>query len=194
MKYAFPILLIAGLWAATIAIFLDPGRANFEQTPHPKYGNTAGESYQMAQGGDGASRHRGIKKASLLLGTLTAAGLTFLIIWSAASGAKTTLSNRKARRLFFGLMLFGLVIYESAFGLIFMTYKTSLGNPADQPFFGPFPTPTSWIFCGVWLAPVFFVVLYVVFFHRWIFPPESVERFTQILENQRHTDSETPSD
>ena len=76
--------------------------------------------------------------------------------------------------------LVGGLLYESVFGMLCYSYQASLAEPRAD-FIGLFPDPLSWLLFGMWTVPGFFIVLYVVFFHRWIWPPDHSKRFADLI-------------
>jgi hypothetical protein len=73
----------------------------------------------------------------------------------------------------------GGLLFEATFSMMCLAYQRSLGASEIQ-FLGPFPAGLSWLIFGMWLVPGFFIVSYVVFFPRWIFPPASAEEFAKL--------------
>jgi len=165
MKLWVPAILLLALWAVVLMILWTPQVPNGHGFQHATFA-------AMDQGGDGANRHGPLFIAGWLLGSLLIAFFVSLLFFGTES---------RAHWLPFFL---GGLIYEGVFGMLCLSYWKSLSDSAAV-FLGPFPASVSWLLFGIWLIPAVFVVLYVAFFRRWIFPIESAREFGRLVE-QRH--------
>jgi len=76
--------------------------------------------------------------------------------------------------------------YGLVFGALMLSYLQYLeGGPLR--IFGGLPAPSAWMMYGVWLFPWVFIIGYVVTFHTSYFPPESQERFRELLRSGDQT-------
>lgn len=187
VKYGIPTFLIAALWVITFAIFLHPEPESVGGVAHPDHGKAQGQSFQMARGGAGAERHGAILVHGWLLGALFASSIVYLLAWGVSGGVDLsgTITGRgRERAKFLGLFLLGFFLFQMVLGALFLSYRASLVDPPSTAFWGPLPTATSLVFVA-WITPVFFVVLYVIFFNRWILSPRSVEKFNELMKMGR---------
>ena len=90
-----------------------------------------------------------------------------------------TVIGALAERFYRRRMLLGGLIFEAVFAMMCLAYHNSLTD-VEVAFIGPFPAGVSWLLFGMWIFPVFFILLYVVFFERWILPLRSVNRFAEL--------------
>jgi hypothetical protein len=172
MKYWIPANLLIALWAGVLAVFLTPEIPNDHGFAHAKFS-------AMDQGGDGSSRHEPLLIYGGLCGSAMIGIFVSLLAWG--SGAS---SHRVARPyLRWAAFFIGWLLYESVFVMMCFAYRQSLAEP-EVTFFGPFPAAVSWFLFGLWPIPAFFIVLYVAFFNRWIFPPEAAKTFEQLVESR----------
>ena len=97
---------------------------------------------------------------------ILASAIVYLLAWGASGGMQgsgTISGRRRERAKFLGLFFFGLLLFQVVLAAIFLSYRESLLDPLDTAFWGPLPTETSLVFVA-WITPVFFVLLYVIFF------------------------------
>lgn len=172
MRNWIPPILLTLLWVVVLAILCTP------ESPHG-HGFTHPQIAEMDRGGAGLERHGSV----LVLGWLFGSVLIALFVGLLAHG---TLPRQRYKVAVFVL---GLLLYEGVFGMLCLTYGASLDNPQTPLFWGPFPAATSWLLFGVWLAPFFFIALYVVFFDRWVMPPDHAKRFEELVEETRQSRS-----
>lgn len=167
-------ILLAMMWVLVIVIFLTPEAANSRGLPHETFAGpvyAAGEGKPaMDQGGDGLARHRALILPGWLLGSAFIALFVSLLAWGTHSSAPW-----RGRCIAF---LMGGVLYEGVFAMMCRAYWNSL-TEAEVTFFGPFPTGLSMLF-GLWPIPAVMIVLYVAYFHRWVFPAESAQRLDEL--------------
>jgi hypothetical protein len=85
----------------------------------------------------------------------------------------------------------GTVLYAAIFSCVLFTYHGYMGAASPDGFLG-FPAPTAWMMYGVWPIPIYFVVLYSLYFDRWYFTAEDEARFEALLaENGQGTAQDT---
>ena len=80
--------------------------------------------------------------------------------------------------------MIGGLLYAAMFSAIFVSYHGFL-QQAEPSFLGPFPAPTTWLLIGLWAAPLYFVLLYVITFDRHILTADDYEKFQQLLVARR---------
>ena len=159
------ILLIA-MWVAVIIILRTPEVPQGHGFAHSKF--TA-----MDQGGDGAERHESLLLTGWMFGSVVIAIFVSLLAWG------TVCQPGKSDHRTWAFLIGGL-LYEGVFAMMCLAYRNSLTD-SGVAFLGPFPAGVSWLLFGVWLIPGFFIILYVVFFDRWIMPPESKRKLAQLV-------------
>ena len=193
MKNVLILLLIAAVWVCVGIIFSSPQAEHVGGFPHPEY-SRADKSGKptMLQGGDGATRHQSILWVSWARGTLLVIAISALLVWSLAKGrsARSEATDPRTENpvVFWSLMGICSFVYVFCFSMVFFEYHASLDNPYNPVFLGPFPAAETWYFF-TWAAPCLFVVVYMVFFHRWVSPPESLERFEKLLTSKDRSES-----
>jgi len=169
-------VLLALLWILVLIVFLTPEATNGHGIEHATVRH-------MDQGGDGPQRHEAVFVTGCLLGSTMIALFVGLLAWSTMrepcrASADQGAASESAGHL--ACFLVGGLLFEAVFGMLCYSYWVSLTDPTAD-FVGPFPPGVSWMLFGVWLFPAFFVVLYVVSYHRWILPPENVQRFAELV-------------
>ncbi len=170
-------IVLAALWGVVLIILLTPEIPDGHGFSHSTY-------KAMDQGGDGAGRHQALLVSGWIFGSLQIAFFVSLLAWGMLRQpfqAETTDANRnEGTKLHLLLFLIGGLFYEGVFGMMCLAYRNSLTSP-DVAFLGPFPSAVSWLLFGVWLFPAYFIVLYVVFFNRYIVPPQNMQRFEELV-------------
>ncbi|MFP6620325.1 MAG: hypothetical protein VB877_13335 [Pirellulaceae bacterium] len=75
-----------------------------------------------------------------------------------------------------------------------LSYRSLLasGNLADPSIFLGLPVPTAFMIYGLGLAPLFFVIFYVVQFDSCVLQAERYEKFNQVLAERQATGEEHP--
>lgn len=165
MKHWIPAALLIALWVIVLAILSTPEAPAGYGLAHSKFA-------AMDQGGNGAARHSSLMITGWIFGGLQIAAFVALLAW--VSGTKPCRAD--GRRTVF---LLGGLIFEAVFAMMCLAYHNSLTD-VEVAFIGPFPAGVSWLLFGMWIFPVFFILLYVVFFERWILPLRSVNRFAEL--------------
>jgi len=173
---SFAILLVA-LWVVVLIILLTPEIPNGHGFGHAKF-------MAMDQGGDGAQRHESFLLTGWIFGSVLIGLFVSLLVWGTVgqplqAGASEPAVRRRPDGRVWAFLLSGL-LYEGVFAGMCLAYRKSLADP-EVAFQGPFPAGVSWLLFGLWLIPVCFVALYVVFFSRWIAPPENLEKFAELV-------------
>ena len=182
MKHWIPAILLIAFWAVLLVILLTPEASNGHGVPHSKF-------KAMDHGGDGAARHEFLLLSGWMLGSVLIAIFVSLLAWGTVSQPCESGATRPSHSTKFDLrwfiFLIGGLAYEGVFGMMCLAYRNSLTEP-DVVFLGPFPAGLAWLLFGVWWMPVFFVVVYSVFFDRWIMPPQSVQRFEELIKRTKN--------
>lgn len=158
--------LLVLLWGVVLIVLLTPEVPNGHGFEHAQFPT-------MDQGGGGEFRHGGLLAIGWMLGTVLIATFVSLL-------ACGTVPVRTGTRWRLGAFCVGGLLYEGVFGMLCLSYRNSLAQ-SNATFFGPFPEPLAWLLFGIWLVPGVFVVLYVLFFYRWIWPPENSSRFAELV-------------
>ncbi|SDE02853.1 hypothetical protein [Kordiimonas lacus] len=81
-------------------------------------------------------------------------------------------------RLFF-LLGIGFAIFSWV--ALFLTYELWVTSGKTTVFMG-FPTPTNWMFWGIWGSFAAFDLFYVIFFRRYFLPPEDEQAFNDLMD------------
>jgi hypothetical protein len=167
------ILVICTVMAAlVVAIMLAPSVGNTAGLPHPDFpGMQIGGS---ANGDTGRLVHIG------MYAFLFQALLLLLINCLCLLGVSRP---RRDRRLYIAMMvsyLFALLVWwQMYFGL------ASFYETGQVSYFGGFPLPTAWQMYGTWASALPLILFYVLWFNRYIFPPEEEAAFQAILSEHR---------
>ena len=170
MKHWTIIGLLIVMWAVVVFILLVPEVPNGHGFEHSRF-------QTMDQGGDGAQRHGPLLIAGWLFGSILIALFVSLLAWGTVVDPGRQDAQRQQRGRFdmrLTALFLGGVIYEGVFAAMCAAYRNSL-TAAEASFIGPFPAGVSWLLFGVWLVPGIFIAFYVVFFHRWILPPSTLQ-------------------
>lgn len=154
--------------------------------PHPDF-------QTMLRGGDGEARHGGM----LWLGWAFGAAQIVLFAVLMAFGARRGPSLGGDTS---GLGLRGLgwpltVVTVGCLGvwtLLMVSYGRYLGDP-DPALYFALPAPAATMLYLLWSVPVFFAVLYVVGFRRWVYSQDDEAAFMALVE-KRHAAQNMPPD
>ncbi len=165
--------LIYGLLAVTVALLglfvlalVAPGSPELAARPHATI-----ES--MLSSGAAAPGGPGTLWAGFVTGLLVIAMIGLCLLVGTAPQA------RGLKRW----IVAGTVLYAFVFGGLMLSYLDFLEGGSLE-IVGGFPAPSAWMMYGVWLFPWVFIIGYVVTFHSSYFPPESEERFREILRSK----------
>lgn len=173
----FGLLLAMGI-VLGIAVCIPPAD-NATGVKHPVYKDT------MSQGGP-PQRHERILVVGWLFGMIQIAFY--------ASCLALGVGKRQSRgrvRLALGV---GFLLYAGVFSAMMLAYRESIEHPSSRLVLA-FPPATAWLVYGLWAAPIFFVVLFVVGFRRWYVTEEDEQRFQQLVrevrsqQTQRHEEA-----
>ena len=168
-------ILLVSVWIVLVAaIHLRDGST--------EYGSARTDHTEMQAGGSGELRHGHLLLVGWLFGLLEVAIFVTLL----ALG----LRRRKDSGGQGWLLFFGGVVLAGVMTALFLGYRQYM-TASEPSFLGPFPTPTAIMIFGIWLAPVIFVVLYVVYFDRWIVSEDDLKRYEHILEDRRRRAGKT---
>ena len=172
-----PAIVLIALWGVVLIILLTPETPDGQGFSHSTY-------KAMDQGGDGSGRHQALLVSGWIFGSLLIAFFVSLLAWGMLRQpfqAETTGTNRTGRTaLPLWLFLIGGLFYEGVFGMMCLAYRNSLTSP-DVVFLGPFPSGVSWLLFGIGLFPAYFIVLYVIFFNHYVVPPQTMQRFEELV-------------
>jgi hypothetical protein len=182
--YWIPTVFLLTLWGVVAIILLTPESPNGHGVAHSTYA-------EMDQGGDGADRHKAVLVSGWIFGSLLIVLFVGLLAWGMAgqpcrtetSGTSRAEKSASQRWIF----LIGGLLFEGVFAAMCLAYRNSLTG-SEVAFLGPFPAALSWMLFGIWVFPTYFIVHYVVFFDRYIMPPQSVQRFETLLGQAPHAD------
>ena len=188
MKHWLPLALLLAMWVLVLAIFV----TFFIEQPQNSHGFQHPTIPHMDQGGDGRERHSPVLFLGWLLGSVMLAIFICLLVWGVIGsnhGRNDSDPPTPAWRdgYFFWGFLIGGLLYEGAFTMLCLSYYRSLENSATTAFWGPFPIATSWMVFGIWLTPAVFVLLYILFYYRWILPSDTLQRFETLVDQWKKT-------
>jgi hypothetical protein len=86
--------------------------------------------------------------------------------------------------------IIGTVLYAAIFTAVIVSYNAYMHEDTHTLSLS-LPKPTAWMIFGIWPIPLFFIVVYSLYFDRWHFTAKDEERFEEILARSRQT---TPQD
>jgi hypothetical protein len=159
------LLLLCGVVGA---LFLHEEAPHSRGIAHPEHG-------AMMLGADGESRH------GALLGLGWAFATLQVVLFVGLLGLALRRGGRVPMR---GALLAGGALHVLAFTMMFRSYEAFARGEPVELFLG-FPPPTAWMLLGVWGAPIFFLLLYVLRFRTLIWDAESRERFERLVAQRR---------
>ena len=133
----------------------------------------------MHSGGSGLKRHGSV----LLLGWLLGLLVVGVIVTGLALGLQR---NERVGPLRTALTV-GAIVYGAILSALFLTYLKYIQAEDIPQLFG-FPLPTAIMLFALWPMPVYFIVLYVWGFDRYIVTPDDLKRFKEILYRRREGD------
>ena len=165
-------LAIGGILAASFFVEEVPSAQGHIHPTHP----------DMSVGGD--SRRN---DSVLWLGT--SLGILELVLF--VSMLCLALHLNRIQRI---LMATGAGLLVVIFLAMMLSYRSLLasGNLANPPIFLGLPVPTAFMIYGLGLAPLFFVIFYVVQFDSCVLQAERYEKFNQVLAERQATGEEHP--
>ena len=130
----------------------------------------------MQQGGPGILRHSRILWMGWVYGILMIAVFTACLMLGAKKGDRLGPLRKP--------LLVGGVLFAVVFTFLILSYRTYM-NEDSHSLTLSLPRPTAWMLYGLWVFPVYFVVLYVLTFDRWFLTEEDMKRFQEILSMKR---------
>lgn len=169
-------MLLAALFA--YALFFTSPAPGSHGAPHPEISG-------MLRGGSGAERHGPM----LLLGW--AIGAAEILLFSAlmalgarrGPGLRGPVSRTGLRGLGSPLLL-GLLATLATWTLLIVGYSRFLEDP-EPALYLALPAPTATMLYLLWAVPLFFAVLYVAGFRRWVFSLGDEAAFAALVEKRR---------
>ena len=139
---------------------------------HPEHGT-------MLQGGPGKERHDHI----LWLGWVFGALIAVLFVTSLAFGAR---QNDKVGPL--GKPIFiGGVIYVLIWSAMVWTYHGYMNGDTEGRFLF-LPIPTALMVYAYWGFPLYFIIMYMVMFPKYIWSEETEAKFFALVEAKKNND------
>lgn len=156
------LLLLCGLLGWLFVSDPPPGAAG---TQHPEFAT-------MQVGGDPARHEATLTMAFVfvVLQILIFGGLLFLAV-----------GRRLSRRGGALWLTVGTAVLLVAFVFLFSSYRGFMQTGSESALAFSFPVPSAWMLYGVWPAPLFFIVLYVLRFDDWILLPADRRRFEELV-------------
>ena len=144
--------------------------------PHPRFPT-------MDQGGPGALRH----ERTLWIGWVFAALNVVLFSACFCLGIRR---NGKVGPMLIPILI-GAGLFLLIFTALFFSYQSYMYEDSPRLFLS-LPKPTAWMLLALWPFPVFFVVLYYIYFDRWYFTPRDQERLDELVASKHNSPSENP--
>ena len=142
---------------------------------HPEFGS-------MLKSGASVATIPLIKWLAYLFGL----GIVGIFIFSLFVGAWK--AKPEVRNKIFPWFWGGTVLYLLTFSIMVFAYWTDVATTEDQYLLG-FPLPTTLMLLVFGFSPLFFSILYINNFSRWILSPEEQKTFNQIVERRRQRES-----
>lgn len=130
----------------------------------------------MQKGGDGLERHSSVIWWAWALGLLEI-GL-FVGLLALGIRHRGVLGQRKWPLVIGGLL------YGAVFTLLVLSYQ-SYASTGSGSLFLSLPPPTAWMVYGLFGIPLYFHLLYMINFDRWVLTPEDLERFHRLVAARR---------
>ena len=133
----------------------------------------------MATGGDGIQRHGQLLWIGWVFGALQQ--LFFVALLAFGIRRRDRLNKLTIP------LLFGVVLELAVMTGMFLTYSAYL-NSSEPMLIGPFPAPTTIMVFGIWGAPFYYVVLYIIAFKRCIWTDDDEVEFHQLVLARRQVE------
>lgn len=171
MKLAWILFgLLLALCAVVVYVILLPAPPGAAGTVHPVY-----ETMQRGSAGTSAE------------GPVLAAGWIFGLLQIGFFVALLALGARRHERLgaIRTALLVGLGLFGAAFSAMVLAYEGYVDGAAGAELVLSFPRPSAWMLYALWPIPLYFLVLYVARFERWILPDRELETFQRIVARRR---------
>jgi hypothetical protein len=85
------------------------------------------------------------------------------------------------------ILLLGGILYLGIFLAMAFSYRDTIDGPLVHPpeLFLGLPVATAWMIYGLGGFPLFFALLYMIHFDRWVLTPEDHQAFRDAVEESR---------
>jgi len=157
--------VVLGVAAILFAAALLPSHPAATGAPHPTFET-------MAHGGPGETRTGVLLLAGWAYG---AASLLFFALCF-AFGLRKPGGLGPVRTP----LIAGVVLHQLVWLALVLAYASYAGDPAPRIVLG-FPIPTAVMLYGLWPFPVYFVLLYLYFFDRFVFTADDQRRVDELV-------------
>jgi len=167
-KFIFSLFLAIALVVAASFVVHD-GNYNHGQQ-HPDHG-------ELNQGGDGARHQHG---HTLWLGETLGVLQIVLFVTLLSFGLRSIPRQRIT-------LLLGGILYLGIFLAMVFSYRATIDGPLVHPpeLFLGLPVATAWMIYGLGGFPLFFALLYMIHFDRWVLTPEDHQAFRDAVQESR---------
>lgn len=128
----------------------------------------------MTAGGPGEAKHAKVFSLGVAFGVLE------ILLFSVclALGA-----SRKGRVGRIGIAIaIGAALHVISFLAIVISYRAYL-NGHETLYLG-LPAPTAFMMYGIWWVPMYFILLYIIAFDRYVFSDADLQKFNEILDRR----------
>ncbi len=159
-----------------VGIALAGGAIMAVSEPTNAHGLAHGLFSTMQIGGSGVERHGSV----LLFGWL----LGLLVVGVIVTGFAIGLQRGERVGPLRNALIAGALVYGALFSALVLAYLKYIQSEDLPGLFG-FPLPTAIMLFALWPMPVFFIVLYVYGFDRYIVTVEDLKEFRVILRRRR---------
>jgi len=161
--------LLIALWLALGATLLTAPDGIDHGFQHPEFET-------MDRGGPVGERRAKLLTQAWLFGSLQIAVFVACLLLGARRRGWTT-GIKLA-------LLAGVLPYAAAFALVIAAYGRFVAE-VPVAFAGPFPIPTAVVLFGLTTTPLYFVLLYIVMFDRWIISRADLQQFRDVVAADR---------
>lgn len=141
---------------------------------HPTIGD-------MSIGGPGEARH------SRVFGVAWAFGACMILLFSTCLALGASKRDKVGGIKIF--LFIGAALHLSAFSAVMFAYRPYMVEGTAR-FVGSFPLPSAIMLYVLWGTPVYFVLLYVIGFKRFIFSEEDEVKFAALVKARRARETE----
>lgn len=135
----------------------------------------------MSVGGDGAARHENVLFYGWAFGALQICFFVACLAFGASK--KERVGALKVP------MLAGTAVYLVVFTFLVWSYRTYMLEETHVLFLS-FPRPTAWMMYGIWIFPVYFILLYWFTFDSTILTKDDLQRFNELVDEKRRNEAE----
>lgn len=129
----------------------------------------------MLIGGDGTAKHEKVFALGVAFGILE-------IVFFSVCLALGVSRKGKVGKLAIPIAI-GAALHVATFLALIVTYRTYQAGGEHALFLG-LPAPTAWMMYGIWWVPMYFILLYIVAFDRYVFNEADLKRFNEILDKR----------